>query len=89
MNMQMDPYDVHPFPGHGTVYEHITVSDDWGKIAVSKGALISDDFKTLTVFTSPAGVTESEPPWTITLAAGWRLASGARPGDLVAQRFAQ
>lgn len=83
MNMQFDPYDAQPFEGHGTVYEHITVSDDWGKIVVETGALISSDFKTLTVYTSPAGATGETPPWAITLAPGWRIDSGARPGDLV------
>ncbi len=89
MNMQFDPNNVHPFEGHGTVYEHITVSDDWGKIATDHGALISSEFKTMTVFTSPANEQAATPPWTITLAAGWHTASGARPGDLVVQRLAQ
>jgi hypothetical protein len=83
MNMQFDPYDAQPFEGHGTVYEHITVSDDWGKIVVETGALISSDFKTLTVYTSPADAIDAKPPWAITLAPGWRVAAGARPGDQV------
>jgi hypothetical protein len=49
INMQMNPYDVHSWEGHGTVYEHITVSDLWGKIVVTGGALINDKFTTLTV----------------------------------------
>ncbi len=80
MSMQMDPYDVHPWEGHGTVYEHITVSDDWGKIVVDNGALISGDFKMLTVSASPTN---------LTLATGWRIAPGVRAGDQVVTRAAQ
>jgi hypothetical protein len=79
-NMQMDPYDVHPFENHGTVYERITISDEWGKIVVDKGALISSDFKTLTVVAPPAGA------WTLDLAPGWRMAPATRPGDSVVQK---
>ena len=80
MNMQMDPYDVHPWEGHGTVYEHLTVSDDWGKIVLDNGALISNDFRTLTVPASSRN---------ITLAPGWRIASGQRSGDLIVLRDVQ
>jgi hypothetical protein len=64
VSMQFDPYDVHPFEGHGTVYEHITISDVWGKIVVTGGALISSDFKTLTA--APGG-------YELTLSPGWHL----------------
>lgn len=80
MNMQMDPYDMHPWEGHGTVYEHLTVSDDWGKIVLDDGALISNDFRTLTVPASSRN---------ITLAPGWRIASGQRSGDLIVLRDVQ
>jgi hypothetical protein len=79
-NMQMDPYDVHPFENHGTVYEHITISDQWGRIVVEKGALISSDFTKLTVGAPPSDA------WTLTLAEGWRIAPGTRPGDFVAEK---
>jgi len=80
MNMQMDPYDVHPWEGHGTVYEHITVSDDWGKIVADDGALINSTFSMLTL---PATSNN------ITLAPGWRIASDPRSGDLVVSRVPQ
>lgn len=73
-------YAYATWEGHGTVYEHLTVSDDWGKIVLDHGALISDDFKTLTApATSP----------NITLAPGWRIASGQRSGDLIVLRDVQ
>ena len=81
MNMQMNPYDTHPFGERGTVYEHITVSDDWGRIVVGSGAWISSDFKTLTV-ALPDGAT----PQGLTLASGWRVTAGKRAGDLTVQR---
>ena len=77
MSMQMDPYDTHPFDGHGTVYEHITVSDDWGKIVVSKGGLINTTFTSLT---TPVGAYE------LTLAAGYRVVPGARNGDFTVEK---
>jgi hypothetical protein len=64
MSMQFDPHDVHPFEGHGTVYEHITISDVWGKIVVTGGALISSDYRTLTVAVGG---------YELKLAPGWRL----------------
>lgn len=64
MNMQFNPYDVHPWEGHGTVYEKITVTDEWGKVVVTGGALIDENFTTLTV---PLGAYE------LTLAPGYRL----------------
>jgi hypothetical protein len=79
-NMQMDPYDVHPFENRGTVYEHITISDRWGKIVVDKGALISSDFKTLTVVAPPSGA------WTLTLTPGWQTVPATRSGDFIVQK---
>jgi len=77
MSMQMDPYDAHPFDGHGTVYEHITVSDNWGRIVVTKGALVASDF---TKLTTPVGAYDLE------LAPGYRVVAGARKGDLTVEK---
>jgi hypothetical protein len=87
MSMQLDPYDVHPFEGHGTVYEHITISDAWGKIVVEKGALISSDFMKLTVV-APRDASSESDSWKLTLAPGWRIAVGKRPGDFVVTAIA-
>jgi hypothetical protein len=70
MNMQFDPNAAQPFPGHGTVYATITVTDDWGSITVKRGgALMAEDFMKLTV---PA----ANDDYTLSLKPGWKVEGG-------------
>jgi hypothetical protein len=71
MRMQFDPNTAQPFPGHGTVYPTITLSDDWGTITVTAGgALVSADYTTLTVPSPPSD------DYKLTLADGWEVGEG-------------
>jgi hypothetical protein len=75
MQFTFDPNNVQPLEGHGTVYPTLEVRDVWGKLVVTGGgALISPDYKTLTVSANGAG-------YELTLADGWRVADGSRAGD--------
>ena len=45
-----EPEDVHSLDTLGTLYSHIRVSDNWGKLTVNRhGCLISDNYKQLRI----------------------------------------
>jgi len=92
LQVQFDPRTLLPLGEAGTVYPAIRVSDDWGTIDVTGGALLSPDWKQLTV-AAPEADTDSNTlngaGWTLQLAPGWRLAPTARDGDFTLHRPAQ
>lgn len=54
-NITFNPSDVEQFENLGSVYHNLTVNAPWGSISVSNGdALISPNFKVLTVAAPPA-----------------------------------
>ena len=69
MQFTFDPTNVQPFGEHGTVYPSMEVRDEWGKIVVTGGALLSPDFKRLVVPANGQG-------YTLTLSDGWRIDDG-------------
>ncbi len=82
MQMSFDPSTVFSLKPHGTVYPTITIIDDWGKIIVKSGALISSDYRSVKVnlFNSiERGCCEGEDGsfygegWTLILTKGWRI----------------
>lgn len=84
LNYTYDPNTLQPFDGHGTVYPKVRFTDAWGALDVSGGALLASDFKSVTVpapAAPDAAAAIAGPGWTLELAAGWRLAKGARAGD--------
>jgi hypothetical protein len=81
--VSFDPRDVQSFEEHGSVYPHLTVSDDWGTLQVSQGALAGPDWHTVVV-SAPAGSLTGHVAgagWTLDLKPGWTLVAGARKGD--------
>lgn len=71
MNMQFDPNETQSFPGHGTVYPKIHLTDDWGAIDVTRGgALITSDWTKMIVPLPPSD------DYTLTLADGWEVREG-------------
>ncbi len=72
MNMQFDPNETQSYPGHGTVYPKIHLTDEWGAIDVKRGgALISSDWTKMIVPKPPSD------GYTLTLADGWEVREGA------------
>lgn len=70
MNVQFDPNETQSFPGHGTVYPKLHLTDEWGAIDVHRGgALISSDWTTLTV-------PRAGDDYTLTLNEGWEVFEG-------------
>lgn len=48
-DMQFDPNGVEPLGDSGTVYSTLTISDSWGRLVATEGAMITSDFKRVIV----------------------------------------
>lgn len=71
-----------PIKDVGTVYPSMQLTDEWGSLEATKGALMGSDYKTARV---PAPNSKDGPiygdGWTLTLKPGWKLIAGNRQGD--------
>ena len=86
MQMQFDPNRVTAFPGHGTVYEGLMLSDQWGRVEAPGGALISSDLTELIVPGTPeqhADARVTGDGWSLELAAGWRVESSTGRSQVI------
>lgn len=91
MKVQFNPSNLQPLGEYGTVYPTMRISDDWGVLEASDGALMKPDWSAVTVV-APAAPTGSDlkgEGWTLRLKPGWRLVPGARKGDWVLEKPAQ
>lgn len=80
MNLSLDPGNLVPLEGHGTVYPTMTISDTWGVLEVKNGGLISADW-THVIVSEPQEVSEKlirGEGWQLTLAANWVLDKGEK-----------
>jgi hypothetical protein len=85
MQFSFNPNEIQPLENKGTVYPRMRLSDAWGTLMVSKGVLISSDFKKAYV-PAPVDPRAHSPQgdgWQLALNAGWRLEPAARKGDYV------
>jgi hypothetical protein len=82
--MSFDPRAVTQIDGIGRVYDTLEVSDAWGTLTVTGGALLSADWRTVIVDLpdDPTGDTLMAGPYILKLADGWRIVAGAQPGQL-------
>jgi hypothetical protein len=88
MQFQFDPRDIQPLDDLDKVYPKMKMSDAWGILEVTGGALIANDWSRVVV---PA---PSEPTaralkgdgWTLELKEGWEARPGKRPGDYIIKR---
>ena len=67
MSVQFDPRDIVPLEDEGSVYPNLRVVDDWGVLAVTKGALMSPTWKKVTV-TAPIQIEKGR-----AIGDGWTL----------------
>lgn len=49
MNVSFDPRNIIPVEDKGTVYPQIRVTDNWGILEVTKGALMSPNWDKISV----------------------------------------
>ena len=83
MNFQFDPRDIRPLDDLGKVYPKMRMSDAWGILEVTGGALIANDWSKVVV---PAPSDPNLRPlkgngWTLELSPGWELRGQKRKGD--------
>lgn len=84
MRIQFNPNTMQSLPGRGTVYPTMRLTDTWGSLDVTDGALMQSDWKAVFV-QAPA---TADPPlqgpaWSLSLKPGWLLVPGTRNGDYV------
>jgi hypothetical protein len=86
-----NPNNVVTLDGVGTVYPTMRVSDAWGVLEVTDGALlVRDNGRVIRVqVPAPSGL-DARPlkgeGWTLELKEGWKLAPGDRPGDFILKK---
>jgi hypothetical protein len=83
MNVQFNPQTLQPLGNVGTVYPTIRVTDDWGVIEGTNGALMKPDWSALVV-PAPDSISERRiagDGWTLELEPGWKIVPDTRSGD--------
>ena len=80
MKIQFDPRNLIALDNYGTVYPTLKIVDDWGILEVSKGALITSDWKKVIVSypMKIEGNSLTGDGWQLTLNNGWNY---YREGD--------
>jgi len=91
VNYSYDPNTVQAVEGLGLVYPILSVTDDWGTLEVTNGAVMVREKETPvrlivrapTVFKDQ---TLESDDWKLTVKPGWKLNPGERPGDFRVER---
>jgi hypothetical protein len=83
MNVQFNPQNLQPLGNAGTVYPTIRVTDDWGVIEGTNGALMKPDWSALVVPApeSRTGERIAGDGFTLELKPGWKIVPDTRSGD--------
>jgi len=94
INYSYDPNELQPLGDIGTVYPTLKVSDAWGTLTVTGGALMSRKENRLTIIYVPAPADTNTTQlkgdgWQLELKAGWMVGAGDRKGDFVVRKVAQ
>jgi len=83
VNVSFDPRNIVPIEDKGTVYPTIRVSDLWGVLSVSSGALMSPNWQKISV-TNPAlinGNTITGNGWTLELTDKYTVVEDSKTGN--------
>jgi hypothetical protein len=85
MHVQFDPRNLQPLEQAGTVYPNMCVSDDWGILDATNGALMKSDWSAVIVAAPlvSAGRNLKGDGWTLELKPGWKIVPGTRKGDFI------
>jgi hypothetical protein len=85
--------NIVPLEGVGTVYPTARVTDEWGILEISNGALMihSEGGRITKVYVSMPADLNARPlkgdGWTLQLSSGWVIAPGQRKGDYLLKRL--
>jgi len=93
MNVQFDPRNLQPLDNLGTVYPNIRISDIWGILTVSNGALMSSNWTK--IYVSALNITPENidtnliegDGWKLELNEGWKLVPSERKGDYLVKEI--
>jgi len=91
INFSFDPTNVETFDATSSVYPTLTVTDVWGVLEVSKGALMIRENGAPRVVVPAPPQAEATPShasdgWRLELKPGWTLVPGPRKGDVLAAK---
>ena len=88
MQFKFDPRDIRPLGDLGKVYPKIKMSDSWGILEVTGGALIANDWSKVIVPapSDPNARTLEGDGWTLKLKEGWEAQAAEREGDYIVRR---
>jgi hypothetical protein len=83
MSISFDPRNIMPLEGYGTVYPTLRVSDNWGILTVTDGALLGAGWDKVTV-SEPTLINKDKVAgngWTIDLASGYFVEKNSSDGN--------
>lgn len=82
-NYSYDPNNTFQMGVDGIVLPETHISDAWGELEVSKGALVNSAFASATVSAPTSPDHSSGDGWKLTLKSGWHVVPDKRQGDYV------
>jgi hypothetical protein len=85
MQVQFDPRNLQPLENAGTVYPTMRITDEWGILEATNGALMKSDWSAVIVVAPSvnSGSSLRGDGWTLELKPGWKIVPGARKGDFI------
>jgi hypothetical protein len=85
MSVQFNPRNLQPLEKAGTVYPTMRITDEWGVLEATNGALMKPDWSAVIVVAPSvsAGNSLKGDGWTLELKPGWKIVPGARKGDFI------
>lgn len=93
MNVQFDPRNLQPLDDLGTIYPNIRISDNWGILTVSNGALMSSNWTKIYLSAlniAPENI-DTNPiegdGWELELKEGWKLVASERKSDYLLKKL--
>ncbi len=88
MQFQFDPRDIQPLDDLGKIYPRMKMSDAWGILEVTGGALIAGDWSRVVVPvpSDPTARPLKGEGWTLELNADWEVRAQKRKGDYIVKR---
>lgn len=89
MQISFDPQNLQPLAELGTVYPNLKISDVWGILEVSEGALLASDWSKVYV-PAPENLTTRPVQgngWILQSIKPWKIVPSERGGDYVLKNY--
>jgi len=88
MSISFDPRNIIPLEDKGSVYPTLRVSDNWGILTVTDGALIESNWSKVTV-SSPTSINADKASgngWTLDINKGYILEKNTATGNFILKK---